>query len=356
LWQDPVGEGEIEAYVANVPSETYVGMSSLLPVQGASLEIENSKPVLRSEAANGDLVYRSTRWKVLESVGAAALGKDKKGARLDEIHHLLELIQPPKELPPVLVLFDRGVDQIGHSAGTEALHHFEVLLDDLRKAIRKLRSWGYGDIHLVTDHGFVLLHSSANIQAMEVDEERFALLEARSGFVKPGKQAGTAVVQFPLDPSASVALPPGLRSFAAPGTFFHGGATLQEVVIPHLRISAPAVFSRMRVRVQVPQAEIATLTVKIDLVPERPPRSGLFDAEPEAIRVRIFLGAADSPRSSEKTVKVGSLQTDIISVTLFLNREPPITKGLEIPVHVVDADTGEAYAIGLAVKALRDLG
>ena len=136
--RERLGEGVLEAYIANVPSETYVGMTSLLPRSVVELQIDDGRPQLYSEAAEGDLCYRSYRWKLLEAVGAAPLGKDRAGARRDEIHQLWDMTEPPKSLPRVLVLFERGVDELGHGAGHEVLRHFEELLAGLERAIRKL--------------------------------------------------------------------------------------------------------------------------------------------------------------------------------------------------------------------------
>jgi hypothetical protein len=355
--QERLGEGTLEAYVASVPSETWVGMTSLLPAPDVRLEVSGGgAPRLLSDAAGGDLAYRQYRWKLLDQAGAGSLGMDAGGARQDELRHLRQMTSAPRNLPQVLVLFERGVDQLGHSTGHEVLRHFEELLGELERSIRKLRSWGYGDVHVVTDHGFVLLHSSAGIQQLTVDAGRFTLLRARYGLLQEGREVGgVTAVPFPLDPRWRVALPPGLRSFSSPGAFFHGGATLQEVVIPHLRLESAAPRSRMGVRVLVPQVEIATLTVKIELMPEPPPEMDLFAPSPEPLTLRVLLGDPDAPRSNEKTVEVGPERTVSFPVTLFLNREPPISAGEEIPIHVIDTATGKDHAVGLFVRAARDL-
>ncbi len=110
-----LGQGELQAYLAHLPTETWVGMKTLTPGFNARLEIKNGKAALPSETA-GDLIYRSARWKLLEAAGAGYLGKDKKGNRRDEIHHLHEFTsaQKPSSLPKILVLFNREVDEIGH--------------------------------------------------------------------------------------------------------------------------------------------------------------------------------------------------------------------------------------------------
>lgn len=350
-----LGEGELTGYLANVPSETWVGMTSLLPNPDAHLEIKGGKPVLASPVAGGDLNYRAYRWKLLEAAGANHLGTDPKGNRKDEIHHLQELAEKPASLPQQLVLFDRGVDELGHGANYEVILHFEELIAALGRAIRKLKSWGYSEIHVVTDHGFVLLNANAHIQPLELSKSQFVLSAARWGITDAGQKLPVASVTFPLDPNWQVALPPGLRSFAEPGRFFHGGATLQEVVIPHLKFASMTAPRRISVTVELPKTEVFTLAVKVELTPEVSAPKDLFDTQVERLRLRVFLGEPGAPRSNEKTIEIEPGSVEPISVTLFLNREPAIAAGTEIPLQVLDQDTQYNFAHGMSIRAGRDL-
>lgn len=356
MLQQRLGQGELQAYLAHVPSVTWVGMNALTPGFDAHLEIKDGKATLPSSAGGGDLIYRAARWKLLEAAGVGYLGKDKKGNRRDEVHHLHEFTsaQKPSNLPKVLVLFDRGVDEVGHGTDREVIQHFDELLAELERAVRRLQKWGYTEIHIVTDHGFVLLHKDANPLQFAVDKSIFAIADARFGILKPGKYSPTVSVPFSLDPEWQVALAPGLRSFGAPGAFFHGGATLQETVIPHLKIIVQGEVRRMRVKAHLPQTEIHTLAVKIELLPDVPLKKNLFETDAAPIQVRVFLGSVEQPRSREKLVEI-TPDSSTQNVTLFLNREPATLTGEQIPVQVMDTETGELYATGLTVRAGRDL-
>jgi len=350
-----IGDGDLSAYIANVPSVTWVGMTGLLPDCESRLEFHEGKERLISEDSAGDLCHRSNRWKVLQASGADHLGMDNEGKRRDELHHLRSLTKKPKKLPKTLILFDRGVDAISHQAKDEAIRHYEEVLADIEWSINKLRKWGYNEIHVVTDHGFVVLHGGASLQLMEIDKDKLEKLDARWGILKEGQTSSCATVPFPLDPSWNVVLPPGLRSFKPPGRFFHGGATLQEVVIPHLKLVSERAPRQMGVVVNLPKVEIATLAVKIELLPEIPPQRDLFDTQLEPLKLRVFLGTSDSPRSRGKVVDVEAGAEETINVTLFLERDPPTPAGSEIPIQVLEADNGKNYAAGLVVKVIKDL-
>lgn len=194
---------------------------------------------------------------------------------------------------------------------------------------------GYAEIYIVTDHGFVLLHQDVNPLPLAVDKSVFAMTNARFGFLKPGKYSPTASVPFPLDPDWQVALAPGARSFSTPGTFFHGGATLQEVVIPHLKIITQGEIRRMRVKAHLPQPEIHTLAVKVELIPDIPLKKNMFETDAVSIEVRVFLGSTEQPRSREKLVEI-TPNSSTQSVTLFLNCEPITLAGQDIPIQVMD--------------------
>ena len=346
----------VDPVIADLPSETWVGMSALLPGYDAELQVEGGHKLV-SAAAAGDLCYSQYRKKLIAAAGAGSLPVGPDGKPRDQVSDVLEFVEQPSGLPPLLVLFDREIDTSGHGMGGKVIHHFDLALESTRRAIRRLQSWGYSEIHVVTDHGFVLLNSSDAVQKMEVDKGAFADSGTRWGILAQGASVPTATVPFVLDPRWSVAVPPGIRSFAKPGSeFFHGGATLQEVVIPHIVIKAASgQVLRMKAQSLLPLVEVVTMTVKVELRPERPDAQSLLDTV-QGTSVRVFLGELDAPRSSEKIVPFDADATEPVSVTLFLNREPAIPQGSEIPLQVIDVDTGESYATGLFVRAARDLG
>jgi hypothetical protein len=112
----------------------------------------------------------------------------------------------------------------------------------------------------------------------------------------------------------------------------------------------------MRVRASLPQVEIATLSVKVELTPVKPQQDTLFESQPEAIKVRVFLGELDSPRCDEKVVEILPDSEGLIPVVLFIKMEPALPAGTELKVQVVDCETSEAYSTDLFVRMLRSFG
>lgn len=351
--RDRLRDGKVAPVVANLPSVTYIGMTSLIPEPGANMTIDGRNVTL--ESAAGDLALKANRIGLMNQKGSGDLRLG--GSVATEMNDVLAAFSPPDDTPDLVVLFDSGLDDVGHDRGHGVLRLTDELLSRLVRAIRKLQDWGYTDIHVVTDHGFVVLRSDARIPKMSVDINNFSERHRQSRYGYVGAPGDVDVKVFPvaLDPSKLVAVPPGVRSFTSPGQFFHGGATLQEIVIPHLHIQSRGKTRRTaEVTVEAP-SETATLTVKITLRTTPPEDLQIFD-EFEALDLQVFLGS--DPSDAKSNIKDMSLRSDAedeATVTIFLNREPPTPEGTEIPLTVLNKVTGETYAAGRTIRAARDL-
>ena len=142
------------------------------------------------------------------------------------------------------------VDDIGHGDAQTLIRHINLEIERLARLIRKLHRWGYGRVHVVTDHGFILLDESKLPDEVPCEKDWCNVLKERFALV-PAK-ADLPLVRFPFawDPDMHVAVPPGMAFFKAEKSFSHGGATLQELVITHL-ISRGHAAQEKRVGVEV---------------------------------------------------------------------------------------------------------
>src|SRR5205823_10900552 len=106
---------------------------------------------LRLDGAN--LATRDGRKSFL--AGAVSKRGGKPSVGFLDMEGLLKGDVPPDA--PVVVVFDNSIDEQGH-AGTEELPGLaEQLVGKLRRTIERLHEAGIGEVHVVTDHGFLLL-------------------------------------------------------------------------------------------------------------------------------------------------------------------------------------------------------
>ncbi|MBI3988624.1 MAG: hypothetical protein HY347_03300 [candidate division NC10 bacterium] len=124
---------------------------------------------------------------------------------------------------------------MSYKIGANVIDHFETVLEKLRRAVQKLSRWGYREVHVVTDHGFLLFQAAPTEPKVPFPADAALLLDARYAFVREGVPVQHLTLPFTFEPSLWVAFPRGIRCFKTAGEYMHGGLTLQEVVIPHGR-------------------------------------------------------------------------------------------------------------------------
>lgn len=86
----------------------------------------------------------------------------------------------------LLVVFGHEeVDYLGHGSAETLIRHVDREVERLARMIRKLHHWGYPEVHVVTDHGFILLDEDRLPPEVRCEKdwcylrkERFALVPA----------------------------------------------------------------------------------------------------------------------------------------------------------------------------------
>ena len=129
-----------------------------------------------------------------------------------------------------------ALDKRGHNEGWKLARAVPTELRDLTSRIVSLLQAGWSEIMVVTDHGWLLLPGGLP----KVELKSF-LAEHRWGRCAALKAASqTSVPTFPWhwNPDVDIATPPGVGCFRASMEYSHGGVSLQEMVIPRLRVTA----------------------------------------------------------------------------------------------------------------------
>src|SRR5262249_28536483 len=145
------------------------------------------------------------------------------------------------------------------------IRHLDTEVERLVLIIGKLHRWGYSEVHLLTDHGFVTTNSEIEPTVVPIPADRTIVAKSRYALVEEGALLDAKTFPFQFDPSVRVAVPPGMAFFKPEKTFSHGGVALQEVVIPHLASRREAVAMRVGVLVIPATYAIQTYSVKVTL-------------------------------------------------------------------------------------------
>jgi hypothetical protein len=187
-------EVEIHTIRAMLPTVTPIGMTAMLPLGGVRVTFEVEANNLHPRVNGKDAALRSNRLALLREFGADCR----------EIEEVENTSAASGAFGSLLVVFGHEeVDQFGHGSAETLIRHVDREVERLALLIRRLHRWGYPEVHVVTDHGFILLDEEqlpplvpCNKDWCYVRKERFALVPAN---------ADVPLVTFPFAWDASYA-------------------------------------------------------------------------------------------------------------------------------------------------------
>ena len=234
---------ELEPALSTLPSYTQLGMAALLPNKSLAIADNDTGTVLvDGQSSQGTVNRTKILQTALDGRGQAVKAEDFMQLNREDSRELLKGND-------VLYIYHNRIDHTGdkmHSEG-QAFEAAEQTLDDLIRLIKKLTAANANNLLITADHGFIY-------QNRELDESDF-LGDAVSGddiryrdrrfVLGKGLTASPAFHHFSseqlgLDGDMEVQIPKSINRLRLKGSgsrFVHGGASLQEVVIPVLKVN-----------------------------------------------------------------------------------------------------------------------
>lgn len=310
-------------YLAMLPTETKYCKPALLPHQ--SLELQGTDMLVDGA------VLTTTEQRT------AHLSKYKEGAvcmRYEEVMNGDTSAMREQFKRPLVYIFHDAIDEASHSQSPfEVIAACRKAIGQLTVLVRRLHAtWNVTNVLLTADHGFIY-----NDQKFEEKDKHSITEEALEKktryYLTDNNRMADGIVKFPLDEVSGmkgtgllVAVPEGTNRLAAPGgyNFAHGGASLQEMIIPVIKsvrkrtdktekvgvalMNHNLTMVSSRLRFQLIQSEAVSMTVT-----ERKVICQLFHGE-EAV-------------STEKLLTLNS--TDAVNIN---NRVYEVTMTLSKPV------------------------
>lgn len=232
-------DAELDAMLGVLPSYTQLGMAALLPHKKLAHSPDGDPVLVDGQRSDGT----PNRNKILADVeGFAIQAEDVRAMSQEELRKLYSAHQ-------VLYVYHDRIDAVGDKAGTER-QVFEAANDALRDLvdlIKRLTNANATNILVTTDHGFLYqdtalddasyLSTKPQGDELVVTNRRYVLgrgLKDDPAFRKFDSE------QLGLDSDLEVQIPRSIHRLKLPGAgsrFVHGGASLQEIVVPVLTIN-----------------------------------------------------------------------------------------------------------------------
>jgi hypothetical protein len=212
-----------------------------------------------------------------------------------------------------------------------------------------LRDAGYSQIIVVTDHGFFHWQPDPDeIEESKPEGER--LWTSRRAVVGKNLTHKTALA-LPVPSSDLTAMVPrsvnAFRTYGSLG-FFHGGATLQELIVPVVLVHWPQKAKKVNV-VLKPVGEITSEIPRIQVEPGAGGQQKLIGADSNLLSRKVLVKIKDSQtgkvifRHDDAVTIEPAGEAQTIALTLVdASSAPPF--GSKILVVVQDADDEEILA------------
>jgi hypothetical protein len=227
------GVVEVQAALVQLPSITSVGMASLLPGAGQLLSLRNEAqsivPML------GDQVVASVAQRM--DIFKKRYGQRFQEGRLEEFVRNRFEILPDTDL---LILRAVEIDSQFENSPDTAPGEITQALKRIRVAINMLKERGFAEVVIVTDHGFFMnTHAGAGDVCPKPPGTWLAVHDRCLLGV------GTADHHHFMNTAAKMGIRGDFAQYAAPKTlaayrnglsYYHGGASLQECVVPVISI------------------------------------------------------------------------------------------------------------------------
>lgn len=284
-------DASLDAVLGVLPSYTQLGMAALLPHSTLKHSADGKTVLADDQPTNGTAL----RGKILQGVGGSAIqAEDFKALSGDERRELFKANR-------VLYLYHNRIDATGDKPGTErqVFEAAEDTLRDLVDLVKKLASANATNIFITADHGFLFqddalpdsffLSTRPHGDDIKVENRRYVL--GRGLKVDVAFSTFTSQ-QVGLDSDMQIQIPKSIHRLRLAGggaRYVHGGAALQEIVVPVLTVNKKRKSDTRLVNVEVwPESDkITTGQVVVRMFQSEPVSDKV---QPRTVRAGLYVG------------------------------------------------------------------
>ena len=251
-------DAELKPMLSSLPSYTQLGMAALLPHNGLAMAEDGSGDIL---AAGENTKGTPARERLL---AAGRKGDSAKALKFKDVMNMRT--EEGKALfrdHHIVYIYHNRIDAIGDDLKTEEQlpEAAEDAIEDLTKLVRKLTSANFSNILITADHGFLYQHRVLDESDFAIADPQGAeiLFRNRRFVIGRGLSATAGMKHFTakglgLSGDLEVLIPNSINRMRVKGAgsrFVHGGAALQEVVIPVIRVGKQREADVGHVEVQI---------------------------------------------------------------------------------------------------------
>jgi hypothetical protein len=293
-------EVSLQAGVSCLPSITSVGMAALLPGAEKGLELNATGGKLAAVVEGRKLKDRQSRMAFL----AEKIPKDFVVLKLAEVLKLGAKRKKELADSKLIVITSQEIDRLGEEGNdqSDTRRWMDEMLEQLRRSIRILVRLGAERFVITADHGYLFAEQLETGLMMDAPGGTTVELHPRVWIGKGGQAADgylrVTATQLEMGGDLEFAFPKGHACFkvrGGAGGYFHGGISLQEMIIPIAVLRSKAVkatgigAARFTLEFSKP-----TITNRFFSVVATLKEEGLFSPDEIRVRVVVVSGKAEA--------------------------------------------------------------
>lgn len=331
-------EVKLESAISSVPSYTQLGMASLLPHTTLEIADNESGLVLVNGQSTKGLEARSKRLKEAKHESTAVKADEVLTYSGDEIRELCRNHQ-------LIYIYHNIIDATGDDTKTEGgvFKAAQTTIEELSRLVTKIGGErNITNIIITADHGFIY-------QNKKIDESDYSSEEAKGDLILyrdrrfvlgKGLHSGTGLKKFTsaqlgLSGIVEAVIPKSINRLRLKGSgsrFVHGGTSLQEILVPMLKINVKGTHNTTQ----------DTEKVKVEIL-----RSSSNVITSGQVAVTLYQTGPVTDKIQPITRKIGIYTKDdtLISeeheLTFDLTSENPRER--ELPVRLILSREAENY-------------
>ena len=316
-------EASLDAMLTMLPSETEYTKCALLPHQ--SLRYADNQMLVDDQHLPGNAERKKQVQKFVPNAHCV---------NMDEILHNSKEQNRELVKHDLLVVFQDVIDHVGHDDNPETLTRAcEDAVSELDRAVRKLHDANSTSIWITSDHGFLFNDFElGDTNKLKAIEDKSTILEKMSRYIlSTSDEEFHGIMRFPLEDvsgmkgNINVAVPIGTIRVKAPGASYkyaHGGAALQEMIIPvlHSKQKRENLNEKVGVTILGQKLNMVSSRLKFKVI-----QTEAVDMNTVARTVVCAVYDGDTPVTAEKTLTLDStdavnFNNRIFEVELTLNK------------------------------------
>lgn len=284
-------DAALDAVLGLLPSYTQLGMAALLPHTTLAHSREGDPVLVDGQRSDGT----ENRNKILEPVDGFAIPAEAVMGMTNQ--ELKQLYTGHR----VFYVYHNGIDAVGDKAASErsVFEAAERTLDALVKLVKKLTSANATNIFITADHGFLYQDSplaDTGYLSTKPQGDDLAVVNRRYVLGRGLKDDPAFKLfepeQVGLASDLEVQVPKSIHRLRLPGAgsrYVHGGAALQEIVVPMLAINKKrkSDIRRVNVEAQPETDKITTGQLVVKLHQSEPVSEKV---QPRTLRAGLYVG------------------------------------------------------------------